>query len=53
MVSVDVQEVRSMRTALRGPRMRHTWAFYVAAVLLAVALLVLLHGDVAQGTALA
>jgi hypothetical protein len=53
MVSVDVKEMRSMRTTLTDPRLHHTWAFYIAVVLLAVALLVLLHGDVAQGIALA
>jgi uncharacterized membrane protein YjjP (DUF1212 family) len=53
MVSMDVQEVRSMRTTLTDPRLHHRWAFYVAVALLAVALLVLLHGDVAQGIALA
>jgi hypothetical protein len=41
-----------MRTARTDPRLHHTWRFYVAAVLLAVALLVLLHGDVAQSIAL-
>lgn len=52
-VSVGVQEVGSIRTALTGPQLHHSWTTYLAVVLVSVGLLVLLHGHVAQGVAFA
>ncbi|HSK55962.1 MAG TPA: hypothetical protein VK908_11955 [Jiangellales bacterium] len=43
----------SIRTALTGPQLHHSWTTYLAVVLVSVGLLVLLHGHVAQGVAFA